>query len=177
MIRIIFVYGLIAGIIVGAPMLWHWLRLEPGDEPLGSLFIGYLTMIVALTTVFLGIKRHRDKALGGVIRFLPAFGVGLAISLVASVFYVASWEIVTAFGKFDFVAFYSNSLIEAARDKGPAAMEKAVADVASFKSMYGNPIIRMGLVFTEIFPVGLLISAISAAILRNSRVLPARAQP
>jgi hypothetical protein len=151
-----------------------WCSRSPGDRPFDSIFIGYLTMIVALTTVFLGIKRHRDRALGGVIRFLPAFGLGVAISLVASVFYVVSWEIVTAYGKFDFVAFYSNSMIEAARAKGPEAMRKAAEEVESFKSMYANRAIRMGLVFTEIFPVGLLISAISAAVLRNSRVLPAR---
>jgi hypothetical protein len=33
----------------------------------------------------------------------------------------------------------------------------------------------MAITFIEIFPVGVLISLISAAVLRNSRVLPARA--
>ena len=33
----------------------------------------------------------------------------------------------------------------------------------------------MPMTFIEMFPVGLLISLITAAILRNSRVLPARA--
>jgi hypothetical protein len=164
MIRIISVYGLVAGIIVTTPMLWHWLRLQPGDQPFGSLFVGYLTMIVALTMVFLGIKRHRDRALGGVIRFLPAFGIGLAISTVASLLYVIAWEIALAFGSFDFVAYYSKILIDAGQ----------AAEAESFRTMYANPLIRLSMTFVEIFPVGLLISAISAAILRNSRVLPAR---
>jgi ABC-type uncharacterized transport system permease subunit len=33
----------------------------------------------------------------------------------------------------------------------------------------------LGITFIEMFPVGLLVSLISAAVLRNSRVLPARA--
>jgi Protein of unknown function (DUF4199) len=165
MIRIICVYGLIAGIIVTTPMLWHWLRLQPGEEPFGSMLVGYLTMIVALTMVFLGVKRHRDRALGGVIRFLPAFGVGLAISTVASVLYVIAWETCLAFGSFDFVAYYSKVMIDAGQ----------AAEAESFRALYARPLVRLGMTFAEIFPVGILISAISAAVLRNSRVLPARA--
>lgn len=165
MIRILSIYGVIAGLVVATPMLWTWLTLKPGDEPFGSVFVGYLTMIVALTMVFLGVKRHRDRTLGGVIRFLPAFGLGLAISLVASAFYVVAWEICLAFGSFDFVAYYSQVLIDAGR----------AAEAESFRSMYANPLIRVAMTFAEIFPVGILISAITAAVLRNSRVLPARA--
>jgi hypothetical protein len=40
--------------------------------------------------------------------------------------------------------------------------------------MYRNPLIRMPMTFLEIFPVGLLISLISAAVLKNPRVLPAK---
>ena len=167
MIRIISTYGVIAGLVVATPMLWTWLTLEPGENPFANVFIGYLTMIVALTMVFLGVKRHRDRALGGVIRFLPAFGLGLAISAVASVFYVAAWEICLAFGSFDFVAYYSKVLTDAGK----------AAEAESFRSMYANPLIRVAMTFIEIFPVGILISALTAAVLRNSRVLPARRTP
>jgi hypothetical protein len=40
--------------------------------------------------------------------------------------------------------------------------------------MYSNPLYRLPITFVEMFPVGVLISLISAAVLRNSRVLPAR---
>ena len=65
----------------------------PGRPPLPyGVALGYLIMLVALSTVFVAIKRRRDTALGGAIRFWPAFGMGLAISLVASLFYVVAWE-------------------------------------------------------------------------------------
>jgi len=43
-----------------------------------------------------------------------------------------------------------------------------------FKTMYANPAYRLPMTFVEIFPVGVLVSLMSAAVLRNSRVLPAR---
>ena len=42
----------------------------------GSEVQGYLTMIIVLSLIFVGIKRYRDKDLGGVIKFLPALGLG-----------------------------------------------------------------------------------------------------
>jgi hypothetical protein len=179
MTALILRYGTLAGLIVAIPMVWRMLTIDAsqGMDPLGGMLVGYLTMIVALTAVFLGIKQYRDKYRGGVVRFLPAFGVGLAISAVACLFYVVGWEISMAFSEFDFTAFYSNHMIEAAKAKGasPEQLAKAMADAKDFVEMYRNPLYRMPITFIEMFPVGLLVSLISATILRNSRVLPARA--
>jgi hypothetical protein len=172
-------YGTIAGLIVAIPMVWRMLSLDAADstDPLGGMLLGYLTMLVALTAVFLGIKAYRDKVLGGAIKFLPAFGLGLAISAVASLFYVIGWEISMAYSEFDFTQYYTNYLVESARAKGASAQEiaKATADAKAFAISYANPLIRIPLTFVEMFPVGILVSLISAAILRNSRVLPSRA--
>jgi len=177
MLKFIARYGIIGGLIVATPMVWLMLTAEPGKNPLGGMLVSYLIMIVALTTVFLGIKQYRDQVRGGVIKFGPAFLVGLGISFVASLFYVAGWEFSITFSKFDFVAWYSNLLLESAKSSGASASElaKAAADVQSFQTMYANPLLRMSMTFIEIFPVGVLISLISAALLRNSGLLPARA--
>jgi hypothetical protein len=170
-------YGIVAGLIVAVPMLWRMLTADAeGGDPLGGIVIGYLTMLVALTAVFLGVKQYRDKFKGGVIGFLPAFGVGLAISSVACVLYVIGWEISMAFSKMDFIAWYSNHMIESAKAEGatPEQMAKAVADAKAFAEFYAQPLMRIPMTFLEMFPVGLLVSLISAAVLRNSRVLPAR---
>ena len=81
MLKVILRYGIIAGLIVATPMIWLMATVKAGDDnPLGGMLVGYLTMLVALTAVFLGVKQYRDRFKGGVIRFLPAFGVGLGIS-------------------------------------------------------------------------------------------------
>ena len=171
-------YGFIAGLIVATPMVWRMLAAKPGatEEPVSGMLLGYLTMIVALTAVFMGVKAYRDKVLGGAIRFLPALGVGLGISAVASVFYVIGWEISMAYSSFDFIAFYKAYMVNAARANGAtgAELNQAIADAESFATMYKNPLYRMPMTFIEMFPVGVLISLITAAILRNHRVLPAR---
>jgi hypothetical protein len=179
MLSLILRYGSVAGLIVGIPMVWRMLAAKPGDDdPLGGMLVGYLVMIVALTAVFVGVKAYRDKVLGGAIRFLPALGVGLGISAVAGVFYVAAWEIAMAFSSFDFIAFWKTSMIDSAKARGATGeeLQKAIADAEAFVTWYRNPLYRMPITFVEMFPVGVLVSLISAAVLRNSRVLPARAR-
>jgi len=176
MIRLIALYGIIAGLIVAVPMAWRVMTLTPLSAPEHSALVGYLTMIVALTAVFLGVKHYRDKVLGGAIRFGRALLVGLGISAVASIIYVIGWELSVAISGFDFAAAYSSSLVEAARADGAsqAELQKVMADAESFAKMYANPLYRVPMIFIEMFPVGVLISLISAALLRNSRLLPAR---
>ena len=41
------------------------------------------------------------------------------------------------------------------------------------EARYANPLFRLPMTFLEIFPVGLLVALAAAAMLRNSKVLPA----
>jgi hypothetical protein len=168
-------YGFIAGLIVILPMVW--LTATHSGAPETGLLFGYLTMLVALTAVFLGIKHYRDTVLGGVIRFIPALLLGLGISAVASAVYVAGWEACLAWSGTDFGATYAKAMIAAAHAKGatPEQLQKVTADAQAFAASYGNPLYRLPLTFLEMFPVGILVSIISALLLRNSRLLPARA--
>ena len=114
MLRIILIYGIIGGLIVAVPMAVSMLTTTADTIPENAALYGYLSMLLAFTMVFVGIKHYRDKALGGVIRFLPALGVGLGISAVASLFWVVGWEITLATG-FDFGSAYSDSVVAAGR--------------------------------------------------------------
>jgi hypothetical protein len=173
MLRKILGWGLLAGLIIGIPMSTMATSMTIG---LPSMVVGYLIMLVALSTVFLAIKRHRDIDLGGVIRFWPAFAIGLAISFVASVVYVLAWELTLAVTQMDFAGQYATVLIEQQKAQGMSgeALVKYAAGLERFKADYANPLYRLPMTFTEIFPVGLLVSLLSAALLRNSRFLPAR---
>jgi hypothetical protein len=175
MTRIILIYGIMAGLVVTVPLSTAFMIME--GPPENGAFYGYLAMLLALTAVFLGIKRYRDKALGGVIKFVPALMVGLGISAVASLFWVIAWEISLAFSGFNFAEAYTNGMLEAARAEGASETElqKVAADAEAFMKMYANPLVRVPITFVEMFPIGVLISLISAALLRNSRFLPARA--
>ena len=176
MLRFVLIYGVIGGIIVAVPMLITMSATTEGQIPENSALYGYLSMLLAFTMVFVGIKHYRDKVCGGVVRFLPALGVGLGISAVASLFWVVGWEITLATG-FDFDSAYVDSLVAAAQARGaPAAeIERIRAETADFLAMYANPLFRLPITFVEMFPIGVVISLLSAVLLRNSRFLPARA--
>lgn len=177
MFRKILIYGLIAGLIVGGVLSAMTVSMA-GQPPLEyGMLIGYLSMLVGLSAVFIGIKRHRDLDLGGVIRFWPAFGMGLAISVIAGLLYVACWEAAVALADVDFAQTWSTYMIEQQKAKGVSgpALEQFIAEMEAFRIQYANPWFRLPMTFTEIFPVGVLVSLISAGLLRNSRFLPARA--
>lgn len=176
MLNTILKYGVIAGLVVGALMFATFLGFD-GMPPLKyGMWIGYATMLVALSAVFVGIKRHRDVDRGGVIGFWPALGVGLGISFIASVLYVAAWEALQAIMDMDFPTAYSQAMLESERAKGASAeaLASMSAQMDAFKLMYADPMFRLPMTFVEIFPVGVLVSLVSAALLRNSRFLPAR---
>ena len=173
--RMILAYGLAAGILVAVPMCLMVTHSERGSAA-QSYLVGYLTMMLALSLIFVGVKRYRDRVRGGVIGFGTALGMGLGISAVAGVIYVIGWEITLALTDFAFVDAYAAATIDAKRASGasPADVAAVVAEMAKFKLQYMNPGFRLPMTFVEIFPVGVLISLVSAALLRNSHFLPAR---
>lgn len=177
MLRTILAFGVAAGLVVAIPMcLMLALNPDPGSMSTSQV-TGYLLMLVALSLTFVGVKRYRDRVRGGVIKFVPALMVGLGISAVAAVIYVIGWEITLAVTDFAFADTYAQGAIDSAREKGASAAEvqKITEKMAEFREIYANPLLRLPITFIEIFPVGVVISLISAALLRNSRFLPARA--
>ena len=176
MLKTILKYGVVAGVIVGVPMFIGNVLVD-GHPPVAiSMAIGYATMLIALSMVFLAVKRQRDTVGGGVIKFWPALGMGLAISLVAAVFYVGTWELTQALTGDDFVAGYTRALVAEKVAAGASQAEIAAlqARMAEFAVQYADPLYRLPMTFIEIFPVGALVSIVTAALLRNSRFLPAR---
>lgn len=179
MTNIIFLYGTLAGLIVIGIML-AVIAAAAGEPEMGdnSLLFGYLTMIVALSMIFFGVKRYRDRDLGGVIKFLPAFLMGLAIAVVAGVIYVLGWEVYMAATDGSYMKAYMDHYIAGEKAKGlsGAALDKLVAEMNAMMTAYNtNMPYRMGITFMEIFPVGVIIALISAALLQFPKVLPARA--
>lgn len=166
---------LIAGLIAGGfAGIWGCLMCIGGIEVSMNLgmTIGYLTMLIGLGMVFLAIKRRRDVDQGGVIRFWPAFGLGLAISLIAGLVYALMFEATLAI--FGFNKFVER-MMAMSQEGGASAQE--IADMrAFFSGPYANPLIRVPITLSEMLPVGVLVSLVSAALLRNPRFMPARTE-
>jgi ethanolamine transporter EutH len=168
--RIVLKYGLASSAIVVSLMSvsvgMHMAgRLEDGASEL----LGYSTMVLAFLLVFFGIRAYREEAGGGAIGFGRAFKVGILITLVTSAVYVLTWEIVY-YGFFpNFMADYQARALAQMRAAGEAeaAIAAAQQEMAQFAELYKNPLVNIGVTFLEIFPVGLVMTLVSAGILRR----------
>jgi hypothetical protein len=171
MTPIVLRYGIIAGLIVSVPWVVYMLTLPADGHMNHSMLLGYTLMIVAFSMVYVGVRQYRDRTLGGAIGFGRALLLGLGISTLASLIYVIGWEICMAFSKYDFIAAYSKFMLDDARSHGagPAQMQQAATQAADFARVYRNPLYRAAFTFIEIFPVGILVSLVSAAVLRSRK--------
>lgn len=176
MFRYIMIYGGIIGVVVIALMSSTLFLLGP-DSAGSSEIAGYAFMIAVLSLVFIGIKRYRDVEHGGVMKFTQGALVGTGIAAVAGIFYTISWEGVLHATDFAFIESYGQSQIDIIRAEGLDASKEAarIAEVRESMASYrDNPLFRLPITFIEIFPVGLVVALISAAILRSPKVLPSR---
>lgn len=183
--RIVLVHGLIAGAIVSVWLVFLVVALQ-GDSALDlerqmvrGMVYGYASMVLAFLLVFFGIRRYRDTVGGGAIGFGRAVGVGLSITLVAAAVYVVVWQILYFNFVPDFAERYGAALVEGMRERGEtaAAIAAKQAEMATFAERYRNPLFNSAVTFLEIFPVGLVVTLISAAILRRKRGAARAAAP
>jgi hypothetical protein len=167
--KIVWTFGLISGAVMAAFMV----ATVPfvGNHGAVDLIIGYAGMVAAFLLVYFGVRSYRDNVLGGTISFGRAFSAGILIASIASLCYVATWEVI--YYKFmpDFYAKYGQSAVERARKSGKSEAEvaKVRADMDTMVRRVENPLFVAVVTFGEPFPVGLIIALVSAAVLRRKR--------
>lgn len=175
--KLILVYGSIAGaVIIGSMTLGIYAARAGADSFFASEALGYSIMIIGFSMIFVATKKYRDEELGGVIKFGSAFKVGLGISLIAGVVYVLAWEVNLYLTDYVFIEEYTSSMIEKSRESGATEQELAALTekMDQMVENYSKPLYRLPITFTEIFPVGLLLSLISAVLFRNPNFLASK---
>src|SRR5262245_54442941 len=90
--KIVIICGLIAGVI-GSVLMGIGVSFLDKNHPHTSQVIGYTSLLLSVSLIFVGIKMFRDKYNGGVVSFGKAFLIGLYISLIASTIYVVVWAL------------------------------------------------------------------------------------
>jgi len=169
--KTVLTFGIIAGVIISVLMTINTIFADRiGFDR--AVIVGYTSMLIAFLLVFFGIKSYRDNIGGGEISFGRAFTVGILITLITCAFYVVSWEIIYINFLPDFGEKYGNYVIEKARASGATAEQiaKQTEEVKQMKALLDNPLLASAVIFiSEPLPVGLVITLISAAILRKRR--------
>lgn len=168
--KIVLRFGLASGgVLVGIMTVMMPLCLNGTLAFDNTELIGYSSMVLSFLLVFFGVRSYRDTVAGGTISFGKALGVGLLIVLVASAMYVIAWEILY-FNFFpDFLDQYSAHVLEKMREAGEsqAAIQEQMEQMAFMAKYYDNPLFNSAITFLEVFPVGLILALVSAAILRR----------
>ena len=171
--KVTLTYGLLAGAIISVLMLLAIVLWGKGVINFdNSMFIGYASMVIALSMIFFGIKSYRDNYQNGAIKFVKGLQVGLLITLIASLMYAASWE--TFYQtipeiKATFMDKYAEHTLNKMKAKGvsPVEIDQKAKEMAEMAEIYKNPVIRFGFTVLEILPVGFIITLVCAAILRR----------
>jgi hypothetical protein len=168
--KIVLTFGLIAGAILSAMMLITLSFQDQIGFDKGEI-IGYTAMVLAFLMVFFGVKSYRDNVAGGSVTFGRAFKVGLMITAVATICYVATWELIYYNLAPDFGEKYAAYAVEKAKKSGAtdAQIAEKMKQMTDFKEMYKNPLVNIALTSLEPLPVGLLLTLVTAGVLSRKR--------
>jgi len=166
--KTVLTFGLISGGMSAAMMLVTLPFVDKIGFEKGEI-LGYTVMVLSALMVFFGVRSYRENAGGGRLTFGRGFAVGILITLISSACYVATWEIVYYKLMPDFADKYAAHMVERAKASGASQqkIDESVRQAKQFKQMYDNPAINVGITFMEVFPVGLVVTLVSAGILRR----------
>jgi hypothetical protein len=166
--RVVITFGLISGAISSVMMI----ATLPFVDSIGfdtAEILGYTTIVLSFLMVFFGIRSYRDNVAGGTIGFVQAFKIGLLITLISCACYVVTWEILY----FNFLPGFMDKMFAMmveqvkASGAGPADIQTQLERMERFRELYRNPLMNAAITFLEPFPIGLVITAFSAAVLRR----------
>jgi hypothetical protein len=168
--KTVLTFGLISGLMISVLMGGSLLLADKIGSG-HSMVLGYTFMVASFLLIYFGIRSYRDSTLGGQISFGRAFACGILITLITTVCYVAMWEILY----FNFMPHFMDSYFAAQIHKiqssglDAATTTAQVAAIQRSQQLYQNPFVNMAYTFIEPFPVGLIITLVSAAVLRKKR--------
>ena len=166
--KTVLTFGLISGVVISVLML----ATLPFAHQIGfsrAMIVGYTNMVLSFLLVFFGIRSYRENIGNGRISFGRALSVGLLIMLISCAFYVITWEFMYFFLMPNFLNEYSAYMIENLRASGASAeqINQQVEQMKQFQVLYSNPLVNAAFTLLEPLPVGIVMTLISALILRK----------
>src|ERR1700730_13559242 len=167
--KTILVFGLISGALSSLMMV----ATVPFLNKIGfdrGYVIGYTVIVLSFLLVFFAIRSYRDNVGNGQITFTKGFLIGISITLISCVFYVLTWEALYFTVLHNFMDNYSAYVVGKLQASGAsaAAVQAKLLELKKYKELYENPFFNAAMTFIEPFPVGLVITLLSAGILRKS---------
>ncbi len=166
--KTVLTFGLISGALSAATMLVTLPFADKIGWEKGEI-LGYTVIVLSALMVFFGVRSYRENVGGGRLTFGRGFAVGILITLISSACYVATWEVIYYKLMPGFSEKYAAHMVERAKASGASQqkIDETERQAKQFKQMYDNPAINVAMTFAEVFPIGLVVTLVSAGILRK----------
>ncbi|MGY0390973.1 DUF4199 domain-containing protein [Bizionia sp. KMM 8389] len=133
-----------------------------------SEIIGYISITIALSFIFFGIKTFRDEINKGLLSFLKAFKIGVLISLFPAFTFGVINVVYSNFINPNFSTEYYNDSIEKLRISLPEAdFQEKLLELESQKALFENPLFNFVIMGVTVIFMGVIISIISGLILKR----------
>ena len=161
------IYAMLTMILLSAV---HFFLIMPNVSLANAEVAGYLTMLLSMVFVFIGIKHYRDKINNGVLSFRQGLKIGVLIVLVPSV----------AFGLFDILYtevinpdwldnYYTEMVEQTKKSTAPEKLDAALKKLETSKKIFSIPILQFLLMAFTVFVIGFIVTIISSLTLRRSK--------
>lgn len=154
-------YGVLGASVSIALGLLNWFFIAPNYGPKLSESMGYLTIVISLLTIPLGIKYFRDKLNGGSVSFNEGFKIGIGITLIASVIMGLYGVLFFAIEGNDFIAWQQEWFT-------PEEIKQNQLRMATMPEYMQTPLFQGLVMFVMVFLIGAIIDLISALTLKRA---------
>lgn len=141
----------------------------PQDYAKGEV-IGYLTIILSLAFVYLGIKKYRDDSADGYISFGRALRMGaLIVVFPATAFAIYNIIYVEVLDPDFAEKYYEYQHDKLMSDAEPTDYATIEASLMEQKEMWGNIPLQSVLMFLTVYIIGFIVSILSSVILSRRK--------
>ena len=134
----------------------------------GREIIGFVSIFIATSFVFLGIKYFRDAVNKGTLGFLQGIKIGFLITVFPAVtFGIFTWAYIKylnpAYAKITY-----NQMVEKAKQLYSGnELTVYLTDLESKRDLLGNALVQAGIMLVTVLCIGTIISVISSLFLKR----------
>ena len=170
----IFRYGMYASLAIIFLSLVHFFLIMPRVNWTAAEVAGYLTMLLSMVFVFIGIRHYRDNFNNGNLSFVQGLKIGALIVLIPAVAFglldVLYTEVINPDWKTN---YYNDMVMQVKRSTAPEKLDAELRKLEKGKEMFANPVFQFLLMAGTVFVVGFIVTIISALTLRRTRTVTA----
>lgn len=165
------VYGIISSVICAVLLTLSFaFHDEIGWD--NSMAVGYTTMVLSLGVIFFAVQSYKENVGDGYVSFGRAFKIGLWITIISSAVYAAAWLVIYYNIEPNIMEQYYAHMAEKMKASGASGAElsKMAEEKEQAMKIFENPVTNFLWAFIfEPLPIGLLISLITALLLKSKK--------